>query len=144
MLTPTPWDVRIVDASDLSVVAYVPQWEAVEFADLHVFRFSSRPGTIAFHMDDDVSDSAKAYRSNELIEIGRRSFSKFRRSLDGTVANVLWESEAKDKSNGDQFFGLTKNYIRVSSEKYRREMPLEEVTLVFNPNDPNGPMQCLG
>ncbi len=118
--------------------------EAVEFTDLHVFRFSSRPGTIAFHMDDDVNDSKKAYRSNELIEIGRRSFSKFRRNLDGTVANVLWESELKDRSNSGQFFGLTENYIRVSSEKYRSEMPIEEVTLVFNPNDPNGPMQCLG
>jgi threonylcarbamoyladenosine tRNA methylthiotransferase MtaB len=118
--------------------------EAVGFADLHVFRFSSRPGTIAFHMDDDVRDPTKAYRSNELIDIGRQSFSKFRRSLDGNVANVLWEAEAKDRSNSDRFFGLTENYIRVSSEKYRTEMPIEEVTLVFNGNDPYGPMQCLG
>ena len=118
--------------------------EAVGFADLHVFRFSSRPGTIAFHMDDDVRDPTKAYRSNELIDIGRQSFSKFRRSLDGNVANVLWEAEAKDRSNSDRFFGLTENYIRVSSEKYRSEMPIEEVTLVFNANDPYGPMQCLG
>ena len=118
--------------------------KAVGFADLHVFRFSSRPGTIAFHMDDDVRDPTKAYRSNELIDIGRQSFSKFRRSLDGNVANVLWEAEAKDRSNSDRFFGLTENYIRVSSEKYRSEMPIEEVTLVFNANDPYGPMQCLG
>ena len=118
--------------------------EAVGFADLHVFRFSSRPGTIAFHMDDDVGDPIKAYRSNELIEIGRRSFSKFRRSLDGNVANVLWESEPKDRLNSDRFFGLTENYIRVYSDKYPSEMPIEKVTLLFNANDPYGPMQCLG
>ena len=118
--------------------------KTVGFADLHVFRFSSRPGTIAFHMDDDVRDPTKAYRSNELIDIGHQSFSKFRRSLDGNVANVLWEAEAKDRSNSDRFSGLTENYIRVSSEKYRSEMPIEEVTLVFNANDPYGPMQCLG
>ena len=116
--------------------------EAVVFADIHVFRFSSRPGTIAFHIDDDVRDPTKAYRSNELIDIGRQSFSKFRRSLDGNVANVLWEAESKDRSNSDRFFGLTENYIRVSSEKYRSEMPIEEATLVFNANDPYGPMQC--
>ena len=118
--------------------------EAVGFADLHVFRFSSRPGTIAFHMDDDVREPVKADRSNELIEIGRQSFSKFRQNLDGNVANVLWESAAKDGLNSDRYFGLTENYIRVSSDKYRCKTPIEEVTLVFNANDPYGPMQCFG
>jgi len=33
MPTPTAWDVRIVNVSDLTTVAYVPEWDGCEFAD---------------------------------------------------------------------------------------------------------------
>ncbi len=85
--------------------------EAGEFSGLHVFRFSRRPGTTAFHLEDDVSPEEKSERADELIRLGDRAAAEFRERLLGTNRPVLWE----EQRNG-AWVGLTDNYVRVLAE----------------------------
>ena len=81
------------------------------FSGLHVFRFSRRPGTTAFHLEDEVSADEKSDRADELIRLGDRAAANFREGLLGTTRPVLWE----ERRNG-AWMGLTDNYIRVHAE----------------------------
>ena len=85
--------------------------EAGGFSGLHVFRFSRRPGTTAFHLEDDVSPEEKSERADELIRLGERAAAEFRERLLGTNRPVLWE-EQRDGA----WVGLTDNYVRVLAE----------------------------
>lgn len=85
--------------------------EAGGFSGLHVFRFSRRPGTTAFHLEDDVSPEEKSERADELIRLGDRAAAEFRERLLGTNRPVLWE-EQRDGA----WVGLTDNYVRVLAE----------------------------
>tara|TARA_B110000263_G_C15234033_1_gene476087 strand:- start:731 stop:1207 length:477 start_codon:yes stop_codon:yes gene_type:complete len=114
--------------------------EMVGFADMHVFKFSSRPGTSAAYYQDDVVPKVKNERSAELISIGQDSFAKFRQSYHGKKMNVLWETTEKNIVKGSFYSGLTSNYIRVTSNKVKKENSLESVTLMFNTKDPYGSM----
>lgn len=95
MLTPTPWDVRIVDASDLSVVAYVPQWEAVEFADSIL---EQGHGSLTFDYDSDwvtsfhTANSKYPWEGNYGIQVLRA----------GTVAYTFLIEEAEVEYAGDR------------------------------------------
>ncbi|MBO92366.1 MAG: hypothetical protein CMM27_10670 [Rhodospirillaceae bacterium] len=50
MAVDTPWDIRIVNITDLTTVAYVPVWEQCSWSDL-VDNFGS--GSITFDFDED-------------------------------------------------------------------------------------------
>ena len=76
-----------------------------------MFRFSRRPGTTAFHLEDDVSPEEKSERADELIRLGERAATEFRERLLGTNRPVLWE----EQRNG-AWVGLTDNYVRVLAE----------------------------
>lgn len=82
--------------------------DAGGFSGLHVFRFSRRPGTTAFHLKDDVPAGEKSERADELIGLGDRAAANFREGLLGTARPVLWE----ERRNG-AWTGLTDNYVRV-------------------------------
>ena len=91
--------------------------DLVRFADVHVFRYSSRPGTTAYYFDDSVVSHTKSERSRELIELSRKYSCEFKRDNVGKEAKVLWEKT--DSSMQDQkkvFSGLTENYLRVYCE----------------------------
>ena len=77
-----------------------------------MFRFSSRPGTTAFHLEDDVSANEKSERADELIRLGDRAAANFREGLLGTTRPVLWEERREDGA----WMGLTDNYVRVRAE----------------------------
>ncbi|MDP7226392.1 MAG: tRNA (N(6)-L-threonylcarbamoyladenosine(37)-C(2))-methylthiotransferase MtaB [SAR202 cluster bacterium] len=84
----------------------------MEFADLHGFPYSRRPGTSAARLDDHVSPELKAARSQELLTQAADMASEFRRSLLGTTRPVLWESLRVSESQRT-WTGLTDNYVRV-------------------------------
>jgi len=86
------------------------------FSDMHIFRFSSRPGTSAYYLDDNVAHQEKSSRSGQLMEISRKSFARFRNRFVGRSRDILWESRDR-KENGDfTYSGLTDNYIRVIAD----------------------------
>ena len=108
---------------------------SVGFSDLHVFKFSSRPGTSASHFPDNVAYSTKSKRSKELMLIAEAGFRKYRESHIGKKEFVLWEEPSNKSSLNslNTYTGLTGNYIRVKSESEKEITGLiEPVTLGIN------------
>ncbi len=77
---------------------------------LHVFPYSSRPGTIAAEMPDQVSRKNKEERVARLRELDNKKRADFFKSQLGTVHNVLVEGV---KGNMGFVQGFTENYIPV-------------------------------
>ena len=67
--------------------------EKVGFARIHVFPFSSRPGTPAASMPDQLSESEKQSRCRELISLGNRVASCYRRQWIGKTVSLLPEEQ---------------------------------------------------
>jgi len=78
------------------------------FLKIHVFRFSSRPGTKASEMEDDISVKEKQRRSRELIFIGEKTGEKRKKCFFNKSKQVLFEQ----KING-YWQGFTENYLKV-------------------------------
>jgi threonylcarbamoyladenosine tRNA methylthiotransferase MtaB len=79
----------------------------MNFARIHVFSYSPRPGTIAADMPQQVDDKVKQERSQKMLALGRACLRNFRKKFLGKTMLVLWEKEA-----GGVWSGLTDNYIR--------------------------------
>ncbi|MHB8104281.1 MAG: tRNA (N(6)-L-threonylcarbamoyladenosine(37)-C(2))-methylthiotransferase MtaB [Dehalococcoidales bacterium] len=80
----------------------------IQFARIHVFPFSPRPGTAAATMPQQISDAVKKERSNKMLALSKDSVKAFQQRFMGKTLDVLWEQE----SNG-VWSGLTGNYIKV-------------------------------
>ncbi len=79
------------------------------FARIHVFSYSSREGTQASQMPDQVKDRVKKQRSQRMLALAKESAQNFSQQFLGKTMLVLWE-----KQTGDSIWsGLTDNYIRV-------------------------------
>ena len=85
--------------------------EAAGFARVHVFPYSTRPGTEAAGMPGHVSPEEKRERTERMLGAASRAEEAFRRAHLGTTATVLWE---KPRDGVGQ--GLTDNYLRVLSQ----------------------------
>jgi threonylcarbamoyladenosine tRNA methylthiotransferase MtaB len=80
----------------------------MQFARIHVFSYSPRPGTQAALMSHQVEDKVKRERSRRMLALGRACVRSFRRKFLGETMLVLWEKETCGV-----WSGLTDNYIRV-------------------------------
>ena len=87
--------------------------EAVGFAAVHVFPYSTRPGTSAAHFRDPVDPTTKSRRVQEIASVSRSGAETFRKRLLGTTRQVLWEGR-RESLGPDMWTGLTDNYIRVA------------------------------
>ena len=67
--------------------------EALPFTYVHVFPYSSRPGTDAARLPDPVLPQLKAERSREIRELVRRKAEVYRRARVGTLARVVLEGD---------------------------------------------------
>ena len=94
--------------------------EEVEFAAMHVFPYSERPGTSAAYMGPEVDAKAKRRRMEEMLALGRGQASTFRRRSIATTRQVLWE-RVNLRNDMPVYLGLTDNYLRVYTEQ---EAPL--------------------
>lgn len=89
--------------------------EEVGFYETHVFKYSKREGTRAAVMEDQVPESVKAKRSNELIELGRRKQAEYEETLIGTVQEVLIEEEIWHEGGRYQT-GFTREYVKIGQK----------------------------
>jgi len=80
----------------------------MEFARIHVFPYSPRPGTEAARMEGQVSAGVKKERSKKMLALAEDSARSFRQRFLGETMPVLWEQQC-----GGVWSGLTANYIRV-------------------------------
>lgn len=88
--------------------------EDIQFAKMHVFKFSPRKGTPAASYQQQVDGTVKEARSERVIELSDRCARMYHSRFIGRVMPVLYEQEVKDKKG--VYEGLTSNYIRVLSE----------------------------
>ncbi len=86
--------------------------EQMEFAKLHVFRYSPREGTVAASMPDHVPVQVAQLRSQQMHVLGAETQRTYQRRFLGREMAVLWEtSEVREGSVA--WSGLTGNYLRV-------------------------------
>ena len=84
------------------------------FANIHVFSYSPRPGTLAARMPDSINAKLKKDRSQQMLELAQISARNFCERSLGQTTLVLWENEVKPGSG--IYSGLSHNYIRVFAE----------------------------
>jgi len=80
----------------------------MEFARIHVFAYSPRPGTLAAQMPQMVAAMVKKERSRRMLALAKESEQNFHRRFLGQTRAILWEKQTKGV-----WSGLTDNYIRV-------------------------------
>ncbi|MDD5264412.1 MAG: MiaB/RimO family radical SAM methylthiotransferase [Candidatus Bipolaricaulis sp.] len=83
--------------------------EDVRFSNLHVFRFSPRPGTPAAAFADAVPSPVQRSRAGRVLDAWRPGLGRLLDGRIGTVEDVLVE----DRSGG-RYHGYTSDYIRVA------------------------------
>ena len=85
--------------------------ERVGFYEAHVFKYSRRRGTVADRMPDQIPETLKAERSEELIRITDRLSHEFRSYYLGKEAAFL--SEELITIGGESYeTGFTPEYVR--------------------------------
>lgn len=83
--------------------------QAVEFYQIHVFKYSRRQGTRATEFPNQLDENTKTKRSHRLSALSQRLEVAFLKKNDGKKARVLFEVYTK----GDSHEGHTENYIPV-------------------------------
>lgn len=79
------------------------------FADLHVFPYSKREGTVAANMEGQIPEAVKSQRCTAMIEAGKKMQQAFCQAMLGNTYEVLFEHSVGE----GRFEGLTRNYVRV-------------------------------
>jgi threonylcarbamoyladenosine tRNA methylthiotransferase MtaB len=106
-------------------LAYV---EEIDFARLHVFTYSQRPGTAAAKMSGQLPKAVKKERTRRMIALGETMSQAFHDRFVGQVRQVLWETAVGADNQGLCWVGYTDNYIRVqahgASDLFNRITPV--------------------
>lgn len=98
---PTETEADFRDTYDLIV--------GLPMLELHVFKYSSRDGTVAATLQPQVEAKVKQERSQRLLQLSQRKKRDYLRGLVGREMNVLVERRLHDNC----FAGLSDTYIEV-------------------------------
>lgn len=82
--------------------------DTLSFGEMHIFPYSKRPNTRAYHFPDQVDEITKHFRVNELLEFNKRKALEYRKQFAGQVVEVLVE-----KNHEGIAYGHTSNYLEV-------------------------------
>ncbi len=85
--------------------------EEIGFSKVHVFAYSSRPGTPAAKMPGQVDRAEKNRRSRQLSEAAGRSRKKWMADQIGRTAEMLLET----RREGEELEGFTPDYLPVKA-----------------------------
>ncbi len=80
----------------------------VHFSKVHIFRFSKRPFTPAFFINETVSEALKKTRAERLKEVVKFEQKDFKERFVGNTVEVLVEEKT-----GEYFTGFTPYYLKV-------------------------------
>ena len=87
----------------------------IDFGHIHIFTYSSREGTKAASLPEQINNDIKKQRSQQLHELAHSMKQQFCRDNLGKVFPVLWEGYSESLADGKQrVFGYTPNYLRVA------------------------------
>ena len=81
------------------------------FADMHIFPYSRRPGTPADKMPGQHDNATKEARSREAIAVAEEMNRAYREALVGSAEEVLFEER-----EGGYFTGHAPNYVKVYAQ----------------------------
>lgn len=101
----------------------------VKFAELHVFKYSKRDGTVAAKMPNQIDEKIKTLRSEDLIKTGEELTKDFRQAKIGQDTTVLFEEKIL-LDNKEYWVGHTVDYIKIAvSEKENLEGQIRKVNV---------------
>jgi len=87
--------------------------ETTGFGHLHIFTYSPRAGTRAAGLEDQIPDSIKKQRSQELHALGEDLKKQHLLKQVDTMSEVLWERGQSRENGMTTFEGYTRNFSRV-------------------------------
>lgn len=113
--------------------------EQIGFAQIHVFKYSRRQGTVADRMEGQVSEQIKSARSDVLLQTQRKLTQQYQEYYWGIVEEVLFE-EITEIQGKFYLTGYTNTYVRVAvavtgveeAEKKRNALGLVRITERLN------------
>ena len=89
--------------------------KTIGFGHIHIFTYSSREGTKAASLPDQLTNEVKKQRSKQLHELAETMKKQFVQQNINQQFAVLWESQKQQIENKQQMvFGYTPNYLRVA------------------------------
>ncbi|MFR1492931.1 tRNA (N(6)-L-threonylcarbamoyladenosine(37)-C(2))-methylthiotransferase MtaB [Eubacterium ventriosum] len=101
----------------------------VKFAELHVFKYSKRDGTVAAKMPNQIDEKIKTLRSEDLIKTGEELTKEFRQAKIGQDTTVLFEEKIL-LDNKEYWVGHTVDYIKIAvTEKENLEGQIRKVNV---------------
>ena len=101
----------------------------VKFAELHVFKYSKRDGTVAAKMPNQIDEKIKTLRSEDLIKTGAELTKEFRQAKIGQDTTVLFEEKIL-LDNKEYWVGHTVDYIKIAvPEKENLEGQIRKVNV---------------
>lgn len=101
----------------------------VKFAELHVFKYSKRDGTVAAKMPNQIDEKIKTLRSEDLIKTGEELTKEFRQAKIGQDTTVLFEEKIL-LDNKEYWVGHTVEYIKIAvPEKENLEGQIRKVNV---------------
>ena len=86
--------------------------DQVDFYETHVFKYSRRQGTKAAAMENQIPETEKTKRSNELLELNKKKQKAYEERLIGTTQEVLME-EAVQIDGETWQVGHTREYVKI-------------------------------
>jgi len=85
------------------------------FGHIHIFTYSSREGTKAATLPDQLTNEIKKQRSKQLHELAESMKQQFAEENLNQRFSVLWEGHKQEIDNNQHLvFGYTPNYLRVA------------------------------
>lgn len=89
--------------------------EEMNFASMHIFRYSKRPETPAARMRGHIAEPIKKMRSAELHALAEISQKEYASQFLGKSQPVLWENVMGATPDGFVNVGYTDTYLRVKA-----------------------------
>lgn len=83
----------------------------IELSKMHIFKYSTRKGTRAEKLENQIAPLVKEERSDMLLKLDEILEKKFIEKFVGRTMSVLFEED-----NKNTFYGYTKNYIKVQAQ----------------------------
>ena len=102
----------------------------VKFAELHVFKYSKRDGTVAAKMPNQIDEKIKTLRSEDLIKTGEELTKEFRQAKIGQDTTVLFEEKIL-LDNKEYWVGHTVDYIKISDKEILLDRKKKDVICIL-------------
>ncbi len=87
--------------------------KAVDFYEMHVFKYSKRQGTRAAVMEGQLTEAKKAQRSDQMLLLEEGMSEGYRKQFLGKTISVLFEEQIVEEGITYQI-GHSKEYIKVA------------------------------